>query len=120
MMCAACDVLSHASWHELPLLLGSGKLASRFRTLRSSLSTLAAASTVLLAARAAVAGGTLPRFVVADNPAAHEPSLLVRTLTFLYLPAFSVKLCLLPDILSFDWSMNAVPLVSINTKRITH
>ncbi|KAF4523604.1 hypothetical protein B566_EDAN014578 [Ephemera danica] len=110
-LCGASDVLHHSSPHELLELLISSKLTSRLRRLRSRLRTLTLASAVLVCARIAVAGGTLPRFVVADNPAAHEPSLLTRSLTFLYLPAFSAKLCLFPHILSFDWSMDAVPLV---------
>ncbi|KAK5975041.1 hypothetical protein GCK32_001397 [Trichostrongylus colubriformis] len=43
-----------------------------------------------------------------DNPVAHHPSILVRTLTFLYLPVFHLQLLVYPKTLSFDWSMDAI------------
>ncbi|XP_053978579.1 protein O-mannosyl-transferase TMTC2 isoform X1 [Hylaeus anthracinus] len=56
--------------------------------------------------------GTRPEFASADNPTARHPSRLTRGLTFLYLPAASVKMLLCPSTLSFDWSMDAVPRVT--------
>ncbi|XP_048862482.1 protein O-mannosyl-transferase TMTC2-like isoform X4 [Brienomyrus brachyistius] len=56
-------------------------------------------------------GNKPPSFSNSDNPAADSPSLLARTLTFLYLPAANVWLLLCPNMLSFDWSMDAVPLL---------
>ena len=56
-------------------------------------------------------GNKPPNFSNSDNPAADSPHLLTRTLTFLYLPAANAWLLLCPDRLSFDWSMDAVPLV---------
>ncbi|MFT7799361.1 transmembrane and TPR repeat-containing protein 2-like isoform X1 [Arapaima gigas] len=76
-----------------------------------STSLLAAWGTVLLAARLYWMGITPPSFSNSDNPAADSPSLLTRALTFLYLPAANVWLLLCPDTLSFDWSMDAVPLL---------
>lgn len=52
-----------------------------------------------------------PDFASSDNPAADAASWLTRTLTFLYLPAFNFYLLLFPRWLSFDWSMNAIPLI---------
>lgn len=56
-------------------------------------------------------GNKPPNFSNSDNPAADSPHFLTRMLTFLHLPAANVWLLLCPDKLSFDWSMDAVPLV---------
>ncbi|CAL2044366.1 unnamed protein product [Caenorhabditis brenneri] len=52
-----------------------------------------------------------PKFSKNDNPIAHESSFVTRTLTFLYLPIFHLKLIVFPKTLSFDWSMDAIPKV---------
>lgn len=49
---------------------------------------------------------------VSDNPTSDANCLLTRTLTFLYLPAFNFYLLLFPRWLSFDWSMEAIPVLS--------
>ncbi|XP_012876009.1 PREDICTED: transmembrane and TPR repeat-containing protein 2 [Dipodomys ordii] len=56
-------------------------------------------------------GNKPPSFSNSDNPAADSDSLLARTLTFFYLPTKNFWLLLCPDTLSFDWSMDAVPLL---------
>lgn len=56
-------------------------------------------------------GNKPPNFSNSDNPAADSPSLLTRALTFFHLPAFNFWLLLCPDTLSFDWSMDALPLI---------
>nr|XP_029500123.1 protein O-mannosyl-transferase TMTC2-like [Oncorhynchus nerka] len=56
-------------------------------------------------------GNKPPNFSNSDNPAADSPHLLTRTLTFLYLPAANAWLLLCPVQLSFDWSMDALPLI---------
>ena len=75
----------------------------------------------LISLRLYMMGGTngTPSFASADNPAATEKSLLTRTLTFAYLPSFNlVNLLMCPNRLSFDWSMEAIPLIkSICDKR---
>ncbi|XP_065353205.1 protein O-mannosyl-transferase Tmtc2-like [Cloeon dipterum] len=76
------------------------------------LATLAAGFLAQLALRVAVMGGRLPHFSSADNPAAHSRDFPTRLMTFLHLPVINLKLFLLPTVLSFDWSMDAVPLVS--------
>lgn len=53
-----------------------------------------------------------PQFSNSDNPAADSPHLLTRILTFLYLPPANAWLLLCPHTLSFDWSMDAVPLLT--------
>ncbi|XP_035286133.1 protein O-mannosyl-transferase TMTC2-like isoform X2 [Anguilla anguilla] len=77
-----------------------------------SLSLLATWGTVLLALRLYWMGNKPPSFSSSDNPAADSPSLLTRTLTFLYLPAANLWLLLCPSTLSFDWSMDALPLLN--------
>lgn len=72
---------------------------------------LASWGVVLLAGRFYWMGNKPPNFSNSDNPAADSPSLLTRTLTFLYLPAVNFWLLLCPDTLSFDWSMDALPLI---------
>lgn len=72
---------------------------------------LAAWGVVMLACRFYWMGNKPPNFSNSDNPAADSASLLTRTLTFLYLPAANFGLLLFPDTLSFDWSMDALPLV---------
>lgn len=69
-------------------------------------------SILILALRIWLAGGHLPRFSAADNPASRCDSFLTRALTFLYLPAFNFGLLLCPSTLSFDWSMDSIPLIS--------
>ena len=56
-------------------------------------------------------GNKTPEFAPADNPASDSDSLLTRTLTYFYLPFLNFWLLLYPRLLSFDWSMEAVPLV---------
>lgn len=64
-----------------------------------------------MACRFSWMGNKPPNFSNSDNPAADSPSLLTRTLTFFYLPVFNFWLLLCPDKLSFDWSMDALPLL---------
>ncbi|KRZ02582.1 V-type proton ATPase subunit d 1 [Trichinella zimbabwensis] len=60
-----------------------------------------------------------PAFSAFDNPASHCPNRLIRILTFLFLPIFNFKLALCPTVLSFDWSMNSIPLVeSVTDSRV--
>ena len=66
---------------------------------------------LLLAWRVSVMGGQAPSFSSSDNPAASSNSTLTRFLTFSHLPALNAILLLCPRALSFDWSMDAVPLV---------
>ncbi len=66
---------------------------------------------ILLACRLYWMGNKPPNFSNSDNPAADCPCFLTRTLTFFFLPAMNVWLLLCPDMLSFDWSMDALPLV---------
>ncbi len=57
-------------------------------------------------------GNKPPEFAPADNPASDSDSFLTRSLTFIYLPFLNFWLLLFPTMLSFDWSMEAVPLLT--------
>ncbi len=57
-------------------------------------------------------GNKPPEFAPADNPASDSDSQLIRCLTFAYLPFFNFWLLLFPTTLSFDWSMEAIPLLT--------
>uniref|UniRef100_A0A8C8C6P7 dolichyl-phosphate-mannose--protein mannosyltransferase n=1 Tax=Oncorhynchus tshawytscha TaxID=74940 RepID=A0A8C8C6P7_ONCTS len=83
----------------------------RNTTVLLSLSVLISWGVLLLAARLYWMGNKPPNFSNSDNPAADSPHLLTRTLTFLYLPAANAWLLLCPVQLSFDWSMDALPLI---------
>ncbi|XP_007252475.3 protein O-mannosyl-transferase TMTC2 [Astyanax mexicanus] len=86
-------------------------LKRRNISLLLSLAWLAGWGIVLLAARLYWMGNKPPNFSNSDNPAADCPDLLTRALTFLYLPAANAWLLLCPNTLSFDWSMDAIPLL---------
>ncbi|XP_056132530.1 protein O-mannosyl-transferase TMTC2-like [Lampris incognitus] len=91
----------------LPLLLGKKRNVS----VLLSLSVLASWGVILLSARFYWMGNKPPNFSNSDNPAADSPRFLTRTLTFLHLPAANAWLLLCPNNLSFDWSMDALPLI---------
>ncbi|XP_068611665.1 protein O-mannosyl-transferase TMTC2 [Brachionichthys hirsutus] len=93
---------------QVLLLLGGKK---KNISVLLSLAVLASWGVFLLSARLYWMGNKHPNFSNSDNPAADSPQLLTRTLTFLHLPAANAWLLLCPEKLSFDWSMDAVPLV---------
>uniref|UniRef100_A0A8C1S8E3 dolichyl-phosphate-mannose--protein mannosyltransferase n=1 Tax=Cyprinus carpio TaxID=7962 RepID=A0A8C1S8E3_CYPCA len=76
-----------------------------------SLAWLVGWGMILLTIRFYWMGNKPPNFSNSDNPAADSPHFLTRVLTFLYLPAVNAWLLLCPDKLSFDWSMDAIPLL---------
>ena len=73
--------------------------------------TIVAVGVILVVLRITVMGNQRPEFSPSDNPAANSESSLTRVLTFLYLPVFNFWLLLTPQMLSFDWSMDAIPLL---------
>ena len=56
-------------------------------------------------------GNKPPEFAPSDNPASDSDSVVTRGLTYFLLPSLNFWMLLCPRILSFDWSMNAIPLV---------
>ena len=82
------------------------------RQIKSSLVRIVLSLIIILSIRAIFLSGQLPSFSKADNPASHSSSLLTRSLTFLYLPVFSFMLVVCPSTLSYDWSMDSIPLLT--------
>ncbi|KAJ8385747.1 hypothetical protein AAFF_G00182650 [Aldrovandia affinis] len=109
---AVAAIYDVAIFHQLRLRQVFMLLCKRKNSsLLLSLGFLAAWGAVLLGVRLYWMGNKPPNFSNSDNPAADCPCLLTRTLTFLYLPAANLWLLLCPNILSFDWSMDALPLL---------
>ncbi|KAH7960527.1 hypothetical protein HPB49_020941 [Dermacentor silvarum] len=108
-VCAVYDVfVNHkVAPRDLPSLL----VSKRHPGLWEGLLHLCFAGVTLIGLRLHLMGARAPDFAPADNPAADSESFLTRSLTFLYLPAFNFWLMLCPRWLSFDWSMEAIPLV---------
>ncbi|XP_033881483.1 protein O-mannosyl-transferase TMTC2-like isoform X1 [Acipenser ruthenus] len=100
-------VFHRFKFHQVILLIFKKKNTS----LLLSVSSLAVWGTILLVTRLYWMGNKPPSFSNSDNPAADSHSLLTRTLTFFYLPSVNMWLLLCPNTLSFDWSMDAVPLL---------
>jgi hypothetical protein len=82
--------------------------ASKGQTLIS----LVIATIVLLTLRGRLMGFSPPNFAKADNPASASDCMLTRGLTLAFLPAYNFWLLLCPAQLSFDWSMDAIPLIT--------
>ena len=68
-------------------------------------------SICLIYTRLLLMGYAPPSFSPAENPAANNPDILTRFLTFAYLPFCNLWLLIYPFQLSYDWSMNTIPLV---------
>uniref|UniRef100_A0A8C7ZCN7 dolichyl-phosphate-mannose--protein mannosyltransferase n=1 Tax=Oryzias sinensis TaxID=183150 RepID=A0A8C7ZCN7_9TELE len=128
MLCSLCCAAASMLWKEQGvtvlavsavydlfifqrLQFGPAVLLLRNLRVLLSLGMLASWGAFLLSARLYWMGNKPPNFSNSDNPAADSPHFLTRLLTFLYLPAANTWLLLCPDKLSFDWSMDAVPLV---------
>ncbi|XP_018895738.2 protein O-mannosyl-transferase TMTC2 [Bemisia tabaci] len=103
----ACVGYEFIHYYQFRKLLPSIKR----RIISQSLVFVLASLGLLFLCRLHLMSYRLPTFATADNPTAKEPRLLVRLLTFLYLPIFNLKLLLLPSNLSFDWSMDAIPRI---------
>lgn len=89
-----------------------------YRQLLEGLLCLFGCGASLVGFRIYFMGNKPPEFAPSDNPASDSDSLLTRTLTYNFLPAFNVWLLLFPGRLSFDWSMSAIPLLeSVNDVR---
>eukprot|EP00117_Sycon_ciliatum_P006444 scpid30982/ scgid0518/ Transmembrane and TPR repeat-containing protein 2 len=106
-VCVLYDALVNESILQLPSLLHIFKK----KGLIMRCFALFLGGLLLLAWRVSVMGGQAPSFSSSDNPAASSNSTLTRFLTFSHLPALNAILLLCPRALSFDWSMDAVPLV---------
>jgi Tfp pilus assembly protein PilF len=103
---AACAIM------DLLDLNATKKPQQRTPTRRWGILYLGLSTIILLSLRSLALDGQLPTFSRSDNPAAHSSSLLTRTLTFLLLPVLNWLLLACPSTLSYDWSMDSVPLVT--------
>ncbi|XP_064605710.1 protein O-mannosyl-transferase TMTC2-like [Liolophura sinensis] len=83
----------------------------KFRRALEGLLLLCLCGISLVTFRVYFMGNKPPEFAPSDNPAADSKSFLTRVLTFNLLPAYNFWMFLCPRVLSFDWSMEAVPLV---------
>lgn len=83
----------------------------RYLVMREGLTHLFLGALALVGFRVYLIGFKAPDFAPADNPAAECDNFLIRTLTFLYLPVFNFWLLIYPRWLSFDWSMESIPLI---------
>ena len=83
----------------------------RLKNLREGVVILTLMAVSLVSFRIMFMGNKPPEFAPSDNPASDSDSLTTRTLTFLLLPVLNAWILLCPRTLSFDWSMNAIPLV---------
>ncbi|XP_041350711.1 protein O-mannosyl-transferase TMTC2-like [Gigantopelta aegis] len=88
---------------------------AKFWKLLEGLVLTAVCGGLLVVFRVYFMGNKPPEFAPSDNPASDCDSLLTRTLTYHFLPAFNVWLLFCPRVLSFDWSMEAVPLIKTFT-----
>ena len=79
---------------------------------KSAILSLVLAIMGLLVLRGQIMGFQPPKFAKADNPVSASKSVISRFLTLLYLPVFNFWLMLCPNELSFDWSMDAIPLIN--------
>ncbi|KAF7492419.1 Protein O-mannosyl-transferase TMTC2 [Sarcoptes scabiei] len=82
----------------------------KYENLRLGMKVLISALFILISARMMLFKFK-PSFSSADNPASSNPSLKIRSLTFYYLPVFNFWLLIYPKWLSFDWSMESIPLI---------
>ena len=84
---------------------------SEYSQLRYGFLTITISLIILIIFRLSIVLRYRPTFSSADNPISDNPSVMVRFLTFYYLPVFNFWLLIYPRWLSFDWSMEAIPLI---------
>lgn len=109
--CATYDVFIRHKTSVRDVFNFSVITASHYRRLLEGLLCLFACGASLVGFRLYFMGNKPPEFAPSDNPASDSDSLLTRTLTYNYLPSLNFWLLLFPYTLSFDWSMEAIPLV---------
>ncbi|PSN52847.1 Transmembrane and TPR repeat-containing protein 2 [Blattella germanica] len=115
-ICIVYELVAHSSCGPLNILKAlfgkSLKKMPKEKQQIRSIMVLLTSTILLVTLRTWLTGGNFPTFALADNPASRCDSFITRTLTFLYLPVFNFGLLLCPSTLSFDWSMDSIPLVN--------
>ncbi|CAL4062760.1 unnamed protein product [Meganyctiphanes norvegica] len=109
-VCAAWDIICHRK--HIRRLLNYQVYSKPLFNLLSRLIYLAIASIFLLSIRLLLLRGSPPVFSDQDNPAAAQSDPYCRFLTWLYLPVFNMWLMLCPWVLSHDWQLGSLPLVT--------
>ncbi|XP_055949384.1 protein O-mannosyl-transferase TMTC2-like isoform X2 [Argiope bruennichi] len=109
VVCAVYDLFVVHRLHPKDFLVIFNQ--KKYGALREGLFHLILAAIGLILGRFHLMGSKAPDFAPADNPASDNACMLTRALTFFYLPAFNFWLLLCPRWLSFDWSMEAIPLI---------
>lgn len=95
----------------MSLLLQVRSAGDAWQDGKRTLKVLVSSAAAMVAGRLCVMSGAVPTFAASDNPAARHPDPMVRALTFLHLPVVNARLLVWPQVLSYDWSMDAVPRV---------
>ncbi|PVD28876.1 hypothetical protein C0Q70_11471 [Pomacea canaliculata] len=111
-VCAVYDIVVVSRAPVVDVITMQLFVKSRYNRLREGLLCLLVCGCSLVGFRVYFMGNKPPEFAPSDNPASDSDSLLTRTLTFNYLPAANAMLLLFPCTLSFDWSMEAIPLLT--------
>ncbi|KAK7461646.1 hypothetical protein BaRGS_00038595, partial [Batillaria attramentaria] len=109
--CATFDVFIRHKASVKDVLNFSIFTKSQYRRLLEGLLCLFACGASLVGFRIYFMGNKPPEFAPSDNPASDSDSFLTRTLTYNLLPSLNFWLLIFPYTLSFDWSMEAIPLV---------
>jgi len=108
-VCVVYDVLLVSKVNIASPTTAMRKLISIGSLQRSFILTLF--TIAMLFVRFVIMGYSPPEFSSSDNPAANHSDTLTRFLTFLYLPFCNAWLLIYPWKLSYDWSMDTIPLV---------
>ncbi|GIY79583.1 protein O-mannosyl-transferase TMTC2 [Caerostris extrusa] len=110
LLCAVYDLFVVHRLHPKDFLVILNQ--KKYGALREGLLHLILTSIALVLVRFHLMGSKTPDFAPADNPASDNASWHTRAFTFFYLPAFNFWLMLCPRWLSFDWSMESIPLIT--------
>ncbi|XP_060080111.1 protein O-mannosyl-transferase TMTC2-like [Ylistrum balloti] len=111
MVIAVCASYDLFIYHKVKLQdIVTFKWVKR-KEIREGIILLVLVGVSLITFRLVFMGNKPPEFAPSDNPASDSDSLLTRALTYLLLPSLNLWILFCPRVLSFDWSMDAIPLV---------
>ncbi|XP_076053492.1 protein O-mannosyl-transferase TMTC1-like [Oratosquilla oratoria] len=110
-LCAAWDLICHRG-HVVRFLCGVPEASTLLLPCLRRLLWIGVSGGCAVAVRLWLMQGSAPAFSDQDNPASFAPNTTTRLLTFAYLPCLNAWLLLCPWLLSHDWQMGSVPLVT--------